>query len=222
MNKIFTCLAMALLLIGCGTTTVIEKAPEAVEETPQSTLKALLTNGVQVNIINVINGTWNVTDFPLTDINAQPTTMSGNPHDDDIQFINGDLNTLSMPPLYDYHEVLYEGAPNPPNAERCTEMPLGEIYVTDAGDSFEYFEADFWYEIIDTGYEPIIQFILTGTQYQMCGVDYGTCNPTDHPECFGPEFRTKVLGYVIRGAANNAFVIETGRHYVLFERANNP
>jgi len=228
MKKLILSIMIVWLLAGCGSATTgvnefVDEQPEVAEEiTPEETLSKLLNNGVGPSIGNIINGSWNVNDFAISETDSQTFTLLSQ-NKKEVQFNNGDLDTWSLLPLFDYVEVVAVEPPlTNPGDVRCTATPWGETYMTDqllpgVGD---FFEASLRYEIIETGYEPIIQFIVAGTLYATCYTDGSDCS--SNPECYASEISERVMGYVVRGTDSNAFVLETPKHYVLFQRANNP
>jgi hypothetical protein len=208
------------LFMGCGSTTTDsnnQDPPEEQEETqlePEALLTKLLDEGVspEIDLQTYIQDTWSIQSFPITDV---PTI------EDAITVTLGAdsaMDTFAVPPLFEYVEFIYE-KPISGDGNSCVEFvsdaPDGAIMYGTTDRGFTVFDATIEYELVDTGFDPIIRFIIAGTFYPACcGTRLGACaesefDPTTHEE-------QRISGFVIEGANKQGFVVQTNAYYVLF------
>lgn len=210
---------LALVGLACGSEDLSEAGFD--ESLPQESEEPDFFGELTVDVSDTIVGTWKVQSYSLAG-NEEEDAALGIGTESVLTFAaDGAISGLSALPLFDYREYV-EAGPGPYYCEntiapadlvgRTGIMPAA-WFEPDFNNTNGFIDGTISYELVETPFNPIIRFIVSGLRYTMCcdgyiydddPNSYGQCGDDFQPEYYEIEDRR---GYLVIGARENELAL---------------
>lgn len=211
---------LALVGLACGSEDLGEVGFD--ESLPEESEEPDFFGELTVDVSDTIVGTWKVQSYSWGG-NEERDAELGIGTESVLTFAaDGAISGLSAPPLFNYVEYVEAGpysysycenAIAPADLVGRTGIAPAAWFELNLDITGGFIDGRITYELVETPFNPIIRFIVSGLQYTMCcdgyiydddPNSYGQCDDDFQPEYYEVEDRR---GYLVIGARENELAL---------------